>query len=139
MENMFGMFELLIGGYVLVQAISGKGKLFQSENIKEGKEKQYKTILRALSFLLGPLMLATGVIDIYSASGNAQSPVMRTLFTALFIASGVLIAAMFAVSIAMTDRSKARENRASAGSAGSARPSAPRAAFEFDEEENDQP
>ena len=129
MDNMFVIFEVGLGVYILYGAIMKTGQMFKNENIKKGMEEKYRNMMRTLSFILGPLMIATGVVDylnIRSGNGSWNIP-LGILWGLTFV--GVIL--LFVFTLRMTDRSKKQE---SAGRPRGEKP-APRAAFEFDEEE----
>jgi len=54
--SLFDLLLLAISVYVLYAGITGKGRLYTIENVKEGKEKEFKTRLRKLYIVLGALM-----------------------------------------------------------------------------------
>ncbi len=129
MDNMFAIFEVGLGVYILYGAVIKPGQMFKNENIKKGMEEQYRKMIRLFSFILGPLMIATGVVDyLNTRSGNGGWNLP------LFILWGLTFIGMvflFVFALRMTDRSKKSQ---SAGKPRGEKP-APRAAFEFDEEE----
>lgn len=125
MGNMLGMFELALGAYIFYCAVTGKGQLYTNENIKKGLERQYKQSMRNISWALGPVMLATGAIDMLNA--ERQIPALSIAFWVLFFLSFLLIAAMFTVSFRMTDREKAAQSKQKG------QQPLPHSAFDFDE------
>lgn len=127
--NMFGFFEVAIGAYALYSAITGKGQLLKNDHVKKGMEKKYQKWMRILGAFLGPVMLGLGALDIYNS--GQETPILPWLMTALMIASGVLVVLLVVFSVRMTDRSKAK----AAGQGGPQKKGAPRAAFEFDDED----
>lgn len=54
--SMFDYILLAIGVYVLYSGISGKGRLYNVENLKEGMEKKFKSTMRKLYIGLGAVM-----------------------------------------------------------------------------------
>lgn len=67
------LFDIIIGGiglYLIFSAIVGKGKLFQNDFIKEGKEEEHKKIVRITSLVIGVLMLATVAIALFDKYGE---------------------------------------------------------------------
>ena len=59
MGSTFSMFDyilLAIGVYVLYSGISGKGRLYNIENLKEGMEEKFKSTMRKLYIGLGVVM-----------------------------------------------------------------------------------
>lgn len=128
MDNMFVIFEVGLGVYVLYGAIMKSGQMFKNENIKKGMEEQYRNMIRTFSFILGPLMIALGVVDYLNVnSGNGGWAIPLYILWGLTFLGFMLL---FVFTLRMTDRSK----KQSAGRPNGEKP-APRAAFEFDEEE----
>jgi hypothetical protein len=54
--SLFDLLLLAISVYVLYAGITGKGRLYTIENIKEGKETEFKALMRKLYIVLGILM-----------------------------------------------------------------------------------
>lgn len=129
MDNMFVIFEVGLGVYILYGAIMKSGQMFKNENIKKGMEEQYRKLIRLFSFILGPLMVALGVVDYFNIrSGNGGWNIPLIVLWGLTFIGMVFL---FVFALRMTDRSKKQQ---SAGRPRGEKP-APRAAFEFDEEE----
>ena len=60
MSSSFAMFDwllLAISAYVLYAGITGKGRLYNVENIKEGKEQEFKDLSRKIYIYLGIAMV----------------------------------------------------------------------------------
>lgn len=60
MSDSFSMFDwllLAISAYVLYAGITGKGRLYSVENIKEGMEEEFKQFSRKIYILLGIAMV----------------------------------------------------------------------------------
>ena len=60
MTNSFAMFDWLlfaISVYVLYAGIVGKGRLYSVENIKEGKEEEFRQLSRKIYIFLGIAMI----------------------------------------------------------------------------------
>ncbi|MDR1620647.1 MAG: hypothetical protein LBS18_08320 [Clostridiales bacterium] len=128
MFGMFDLFELIIGAYLLYGAVTGKGKIFQNENVKKGMEAQYKKRMRLFCWILGPLMVGCGLLS--RLNPGAQNAAMLSASRILWGLSCVLIIILFVISISMTDRAKAK-----ARAAGKSTTPSSRAAFEFDNDE----
>ena len=60
------LFQILIGVYMLVYAIIGKGKIYENEYIKEGSEKKYHKMMRISLAVLGPLALLGALVSIFN-------------------------------------------------------------------------
>ena len=54
--SLFDLMLLAISVYVLYAGITGKGRLYTIENIKDGKEAEFKAFIRKLYIVLGILM-----------------------------------------------------------------------------------
>jgi len=60
MTDSFSLFDILllaISAYVLYAGITGKGRLYNVENIKEGMEEEFKAMTRKLYIVLGSIMI----------------------------------------------------------------------------------
>ncbi len=116
-------------------AVMNKGQIYTTNNVKKGMEEKYKKTMRILCFVLGPLMLATGLIDMNASTVDPTTgmsvldPTMRTISMVLWIVSMIVIGIMFVSALRMTDREKAKKNRTNN------QPPAPRSAFEFDDDD----
>ncbi len=130
MGNFFGLFELIIGVYLIYGAITGKGQLYRNEHVKKGQEALYKKRVRQISAVLGPIMLAEGVID-YILHAQEAGGALRVLSLVLWGLALTGIGVLFVVSLRLTDRSKT----GSQAKQTQQRPAAPRSAFEFDDED----
>jgi|GEM_PF-4329945 len=128
--GMFSMFELGLGVYMLYCSITNGGQLFKNENIKQGMEEKYHRLVRLFGFILGPMMVALGVVDYLN--GTRQDPALLTVMYVLWGLTLAGIALLFIFTFRMTDRKKAQ-------AASKPVHSAPRAAFEFDEEDTKKP
>lgn len=126
MDNLLGLFELALGGYLIYCAITGKGQIYKNENIKKGMEKKHTAAMRLFSAFLGPLMAALGVLDYFSSriSGTWVKPTLIILWAISLLG----MVALFIVSFKMTDRKKPVQQQKQE------KPSS-RAAFEFDEDD----
>ena len=74
MSSSFAMFDwllLAISGYVLYSGIVGTGKLYSVENIKEGKEEEFKQFSRKIYIYLGIAMVI-----------NSGASILRNMFYA---------------------------------------------------------
>ena len=57
MTLLFDLVLMAMAVYILIGGISGKGKLLKADNIKEGKEEEFKKYSRILYIVLGCTML----------------------------------------------------------------------------------
>ena len=62
--TIFDWFMMAMGGYVLVEGIRGKGKLYNTDNVKEGKEKEFMKISRISYIFLGIIMVLNSLFSI---------------------------------------------------------------------------
>ena len=65
MSFLFTIVLLAVAGYVLFSAITGKGKLFAVDNIKDDKIPQFKKLLRPIYGVLGGIMLLMALLSAY--------------------------------------------------------------------------
>lgn len=127
MGDLFGLMELAAGAYLSFSAISGKGHVFRNEAVKKGMEQTYKKRIRLLSALLGPVLLALGIVDLIS--GDQTGGTLFTVSIVLYCIGLVLLGILVGISIAMTDRKKQKQtSKVTAKS-----DAMPHSAFDFDE------
>lgn len=117
-----------IGMYALYLGISGKGKIYESEFIKEGKEDKYKLVTRLCCIVVAALMIASGVIASVDAYGSYSA-----WNTYIFIAAIVVFIVGIVVTRQLTDVKAKKEAEAKRASGRDMK--APTAAFEFDDDE----
>lgn len=55
-SSLFDLLLLAISVYVLYAGITGKGRLYTIENIKEGKEDEFKKLIQKIYIVLGIIM-----------------------------------------------------------------------------------
>lgn len=158
--GMLSMFDVLILGmgiYVVYAAIRGKGRLFTYQNVKEGMEKKFMTIIRSIYGVLGASMVLNGLISILTTTvlytinpetgeylpnfelgfWRFLTPDLSSLLTILFmIVAGACIISVYVVSSKMTDKKAARRDQGQQGDAqrrGTPQYRMPSAAFDFEE------
>lgn len=90
-------FMIGTGVYLLIGAITGKGKIYENQNLKKGQEERYRKILRISLFVLSILSILNGV----STMLNWNKYVSLAFFALLMIALAVLMVFTYR----MTDRS----------------------------------
>ncbi len=117
-----------IGMYALYLGISGKGKIYESEFIKEGKEDKYKLVTRLCCIVVAALMIASGVISAVDTYGSYSA-----WNTYIFIAAIVVFIAGIIGTRALTDVNAKKEAEAKRASGRDMK--APTAAFVFDDDE----
>ena len=126
--SVWDIVMLGIGLYLLFAAITGKGKLYDAEFVKEGKEQQHKLIIRITCLVVALLMIATGVVSALDGYGK-----YKLVNTILFIVMLVVFAVALFLLRSCTDRKakkEAQEKRLSGRDL-----KAPSAAFDFDDDE----
>jgi fatty-acid desaturase len=62
-SNFMIIFELIVGGYMLYSAITGRGKLYVNDNIVKDKKEEYFKLLRLFFAVAGPLLLLEALFD----------------------------------------------------------------------------
>jgi len=61
--QVFDLCVILSGVYMLYGAITGKGSLYKSENIKEGLEEKYKKFVKWFCLCGGIIAISAGLLD----------------------------------------------------------------------------
>ena len=125
--SLFDIVMFVIGLYLLYSAISGRGRIFDAEFVKEGMEAKHKKAMRISCLAAAVIMIAAGVVSALDGFGKLQT-VSMILFG--------LLCAVFVTAIIWTgkyvDKNAKREAQQQPGG-GTLR--APKAAFEFDDDE----
>ena len=127
-SSFIGMFQIAIGVYLLYGGITGKGQMYNDENIKSEMKEKYRKTVRISCNILGLLIVLTGVLDMLHF--NVAEDMQPMLNIASYITWGITMAGiitLFILVYRMGDRTKKNRRPGEAP--------APRAAFEFDEEE----
>ena len=89
MSDLFDYLLIGLSLYVLVSAIVGKGRLYEVGKVKEGKEKEFKKVLRILYIVLGIFMLINSGISVVQRmfyQYNAETGVYDTIRDPGFLA-----------------------------------------------------
>ena len=125
--SLFDIVMFVIGLYLLYSAISGRGRIFDAEFVKEGMEAKHKKAMRISCLAAAVIMIAAGVVSALDGFGKLQT-VSMVLFG--------LLCAVFVAAIIWTgkyvDKNAKREAQQQPGGGV---PRAPKAAFEFDDDE----
>ena len=125
--SLFDIVMFVIGLYLLYSAISGRGRIFDAEFVKEGMEAKHKKAMRISCLAAAVIMIAAGVVSALDGFGKLQT-VSMILFG--------LLCAVFVAAIIWTgkyvDKNAKREAQQQLGGGV---PRAPKAAFEFDDDE----
>lgn len=61
--QLFDLFLVLAGFYMLYGAFTRKGSLFKTENVKKGMEEKYRNFMRWFCLYGGILAVAAGAFD----------------------------------------------------------------------------
>lgn len=126
------MFELFIGIYLIYAAIKGDGKLYENEFLNCSRE-EYVSGMRKLAVLTGALMLVSSGLEL----AGVVDPVSAIALILWAVSFGSIIL-MMVFSIKKTDREAAKAGRPT-NRPESDKPYDPlRAAFVFDEEDEEQ-
>lgn len=169
MMDSFSLFDYILLGmgiYVLVSGISGKGRLFTAENIKEGMEEKFHKTMQILYIVLGAVMTLNGGVSLIKYNFYTMVPATATspltwepkgdlgafsfltipvLNVLTYVCMGICLACIVYMIVAirkMTDKNapqkKAASNPAAAAQANrQAGHILPVSAFDFDEPETD--
>ena len=159
MTMLFDLILIAMAVYILVGGISGKGKLLKADNIKEGKEEEFKKISRIIYLVLGCTMLLhslstlvqnylyvydpdtqTFVASSSSGLANALSYGFLRVISIVFFA--LTIAVLVVLIILMrkyTDPEKVKQQGGAAQNERQKGHILPVDAFEFDEESGPEP
>ena len=130
---MLTLLQLIIGIYLLVCAVRGKGKVLENEYLKIPRER-YVKIMRILSAICGAVLCATSALEL--AGILLPGTVLAWVFWALGIAS---ILPLLVFSIKATDREAAKAGKPGPEAGQKAPAHDPlRAAFVFDDEEEEE-
>ncbi|MEL7609758.1 MAG: hypothetical protein AAGU74_09660 [Bacillota bacterium] len=118
------LFQLLIGIYLGYCALFNKGKIYENANVKEGKEKEYRKVMRVMLLILSPIIIAVGVLGL----SGFNKTYGYTLSTVLWVLSLVCFGVLMFLTVRLTDRTKAKAQ--SGGSGPKKHPG-----FDFDDED----
>lgn len=64
MTSLFDLLLLAMGAYVLIAGITGRGRLYAADNIKEGMEEKFRKTMRKVYLGLGIVMVLNGVVSL---------------------------------------------------------------------------
>lgn len=126
------MFELCIAAYLLYAAFKGEGKLYENEYLNCSREEYVKG-MRKLAALTGMVMLISCGLELFKVIEPAS-----VIGWILWVLTFGCIIVMMVYSVKKTDRAAAKAGRPTAQS----QPEKPydplRAAFVFDEEDEEE-
>lgn len=135
--GMFTLFELAIGFYLIYAAIKGDGKLYENEYLSCSREEYIKG-LRVLAAITGVIMSLVSGLEFFGVVDTHS-----TLGWILWVITSACIALMMIYTVRRTDKKAAREGKPTSPSKpeNAAKPNHDplRAAFVFDDEDEEQP
>ena len=94
MTGSFAMFDwllLAVSVYVLYSGIVGKGKLYSVENIKEGKQEEFKALSRKIYIFLGIAMVINSAASLLRNTFYAYQEITPAAGTAKAVYGWVMI------------------------------------------------
>lgn len=124
--SLFDIVMFVIGLYLLYSAVSGRGRIFDAEFVKEGMETKHKKAMRISCLAASIIMIAAGVVSALDGYGKLQT-VSMILFG--------LLCAVFIAAIVWTGKYINKDAKREAQQSGGSTQRAPKAAFEFDDDE----
>lgn len=125
----YALIQLGLAAYLIILALRGKGKLFQSPYTKQGKEAQYKKTAQIGLCGIAGLLLALAAVN-FIASRYSEGDVALETLGGLNFTLAVLILTALLVVLFLLNRLHDKEKKKMPATR-----VAPRAAFYFDEEE----
>ena len=132
--NYMPIFKIIIAVYLLYVAVLGRGKILENKHLKI-EEKKFRTIMRAVA-LAGAVFTLGSAIEFFLYD-NATFKVVGSVLWVLGLAA---LVAMLVLSIVFTDRKAvAEEQRRQDEEMIRKERNKMRAAFEFDDEDDDKP
>ena len=129
-SDIFALFSLIIGVYLIYAAIAGKGKLYENEYLNCPRE-QYVKGLRILAAISGVLLTVSNLLEYLGVIGYG-SPLAIALWAVGFIS----LIVMMVYSSKKTDRKAAAAGRKTSATSGKQGNDPLCAAFVFDDEED---
>lgn len=157
MTLLFDLILMAMAVYILIGGISGKGKLLKADNIKEGKEEEFRKYSRIVYIVLGCVMLihsattsVQNLLYVYdpesqsivaatdSGLANAISYDLLRVISIIFFA--LTIIALIVLIVLMrkyTDKEKAKQKASGTQNERQKGHILPVDAFDFDEEETE--
>lgn len=123
--EIFDIFQVAIGVYLLFFAITGKGAIYKNEYVKQGMEQKYYKTIRIGIAVLGPVVMLSGAIGMFNwdAPNGVFSLTVWGISLAGFIALMVMTSRL---TVKQKDRPVAPP-----------RPAGKHPAFDFDDEDED--
>ena len=133
--NYMPIFKIIIAVYLLYVAVLGRGKILENKHLKI-EEKKFRSIMRAVALAGAVFTLGNSAIEFFLYD-NATFKVVGSVLWVLGLAA---LVAMVVLSFVFTDRKAvAEEQRRQDEEMIRKERSKMRAAFEFDDEDDDKP
>ena len=126
--TVWDIIMLGIGLYALYMGITGKGRIYEEQFIKEGMEANYRMVVRISCIVVSLLLIGSGIIAAVDAYG-LYSLIKNIIFGVAIV---VIVAAMVATG-RMTDKGAKKEAQEKAMAGRDLK--APNSAFDFDDNE----
>jgi len=101
-NQILDLFVVIAGAYMLYWAITGKGTLYKSENIKKGMEEKYKKVIKWFCLSGGVLAVLFGVLDYMR---------IEPIATALFVILCVIVVLVSVIIVGFTDHKKIKKSQ----------------------------
>lgn len=131
--NYMPIFKIIIAVYLLYVAVLGRGKILENKHLKI-EEKKFRTIMRAVALAGAVFTLGNSAIEFFLYD-NATFKAVGSVLWMLGLAA---LVAMLVLSIVFTDRKAvAEEQRRQDEEMIRKERNKMRAAFEFDDEDDD--
>ncbi|MBR6239531.1 MAG: hypothetical protein IKR03_01995 [Clostridia bacterium] len=88
-NSYFAIFDLILGVYFLVGAITGKGGIYKSD-LPEKVKPEMDKFLRTFLFIIGPLLIAGAALEYFKVFGRTGSIVMFIIEIIAFVVFVIL-------------------------------------------------
>ena len=133
--NYMPIFKIIIAVYLLYVAVLGRGKILENKHLKI-EEKKFRTIMRAVALAGAVFTLGNSAIEFFLY----ENVTFKAVGSVLWVLGLAALIAMLVLSIVFTDRKAvAEEQRRQDEEMIRKERNKMRAAFEFDDEDDDKP
>ena len=79
---------VVIGLYCVVSGITGKGRMFENQNVAANKQEQFKKTMRIFLLISGPILSAGGIMELLNMN---QWYYLSCYMAVLFLAMGLVV------------------------------------------------
>ena len=100
------IISIIIGALMLWYAVRGKGRIYENDNLKEGKQEIYLKSMRIMLAITGLLMIVPTVLGMLSVI--PRGGVIDWIFMAGVL---VMVVVLLVFSYKMTNKPKSKEER----------------------------